>query len=312
MSSSIESPHPSGAEPPWVPDVTHPPRNRPAPCCKIKGFITEGSDPSPPVVIVPPPPPPNDNFDHVQEIFGTFGSIEGTTLGATREAGEPVIPGTAGGPSAWYKWTAPTSGWQRFEITSPYFNAAIGVYTGTALNALTLVTSDKELFPEVEFSAVAGTTYYLAIAGQATVDVGHFSLNWGPSSQPNNKFVNAEDITNAVGFPSGILRSNQAATREDGEPINASSPGGPSVWFKWQSLGGAEIVFTLETIAGWRGTLGVYTGAAVNALTRITDSAAEPASVDFTPTIGVSYFIEVAGYGPDDHGQFRLKWTAAG
>src|SRR5213593_4436723 len=63
--------------------------------------------------------PNNDNFAAAQAITGTSGSITGTNVEATKEAGEPNHAGNAGGKSVWYSWTAPRRARRRSTPPAP-------------------------------------------------------------------------------------------------------------------------------------------------------------------------------------------------
>src|SRR5439155_9822770 len=52
----------------------------------------------------------NDNFAACLFIGGVNGTMYGSTVGATKEPGEPNHAGKTGGASTWYCWTAPVSG----------------------------------------------------------------------------------------------------------------------------------------------------------------------------------------------------------
>lgn len=77
-------------------------------------------------------PPENDNFANAVELFGDSGTVSGTTVNATREAGEP-----AGDASVWYQWT-PSKPWNAVLGLATNFQN-IGIYTGDAVNSLTQV-----------------------------------------------------------------------------------------------------------------------------------------------------------------------------
>jgi subtilisin-like proprotein convertase family protein len=113
----------------------------------------------------------NDNFSFLTYIGGGGGSVRGSNLGATKEAGEPNHGGNAGGASIWYGWTAPISGVATFNTVGSTFNTLLSVYTGTALNNLTQVASNDDidaagnLQSQVSFNVVGLTRYNIAIDG---------------------------------------------------------------------------------------------------------------------------------------------------
>ena len=122
--------------------------------------------------------PANDNFAGAEPISGRSLLIDGTNVQATLESGEPQIRGRIGGKSLWYRWTAPAAGRFQFGLQSDGFDPLLAVYTGTALNSLTLVDSSDDADAEaggtstatsslVTINATAGTTYYVQVDGNA-------------------------------------------------------------------------------------------------------------------------------------------------
>jgi hypothetical protein len=118
-------------------------------------------------------PPSNDNFANALNLPEIVAGYPVGNNEATKEANEPNHAGNSGGASVWFKWTAPvtrtmTATTNRGTIA----DSLLAVYTGNALNALTLVISNDDILPPnrrstVIFQAVAGTTYYIAVDGYA-------------------------------------------------------------------------------------------------------------------------------------------------
>jgi Calx-beta domain-containing protein/uncharacterized protein DUF4214 len=147
--------------------------------------------------LVVPNPPPNDNFANAQVIINCSGSVNGTNVGASRESGEinhlstTNDPTGGGSRSIWYQWQAPSSGSVTFDTSGSPFDTVLGVYTGSAVNALTVIAQQDDVVPgtvrtsSVTFNAVAGTTYKIAVDGYnnggAGGDVGPVTLNWSAS-----------------------------------------------------------------------------------------------------------------------------------
>ena len=106
--------------------------------------------------------PLNDDFAGAQVVSGESVIVQATTVKATRETGEPLILGNAGGRSLWYSWTAPST--RRYQVSaySDDTDTLCAIYTGTALNTLTLVTAGDNNGPDTSalctFDAIAGTT----------------------------------------------------------------------------------------------------------------------------------------------------------
>jgi hypothetical protein len=113
-----------------------------------------------------PTGPANDAFASAASLGGT---ASGTTVGATKEPGEPNHAGIAGGHSIWWTWTATASGSATITTAGSSFDTLLAVYTGTALSALTAVASNDDANgttqSQVVFTAAAGTTYRVAVDG---------------------------------------------------------------------------------------------------------------------------------------------------
>ena len=78
---------------------------------------------------------------------GVSGSTAGTNTSASTETGEPDPLGIGIGgivETVWYVWTAPADGAYSFTTAGSSFDAELGVYTGTAVNALTLQSLKKK------------------------------------------------------------------------------------------------------------------------------------------------------------------------
>jgi len=137
----------------------------------------------------PAAPPPNDNFANaiILTSGGCCSSNAGTTIEATKEPSEPNHAGNPGGHSVWYKWTYTFSYLSGYTFTlrnSPApFDTLLAVYTGSSVDALTLVASNDDYgstptqyTSTVYFQAVPGTTYYIAVDGFGGAS-GNFNLN---------------------------------------------------------------------------------------------------------------------------------------
>jgi len=153
---------------------------------------------------VPPPAPLpaayNDDFAASHVLVGCSGRLTGTNLNSTRETGEPnhlsTTNGNAGRHSIWYQWQAPSSGNVTFTTAGSAYDTVLGVYTGTSVNALTIITQNDDIpdvpgqphqvTSSVSFSVVAGNTYRIAVDGFNNGgdggDMGPLKLNWTQNS----------------------------------------------------------------------------------------------------------------------------------
>ena len=145
--------------------------------------------------------PPNDDFANALVLRGTpdrdgdiYDGDLGTTVGATKEAGEPNHAGNGGGASLWYSWTPNRNGAVEIETcdVDTKFDTLLAVYTKSGpvppFSNLTPVASNNnwnnsECDPpdsRVKFDASAGTTYYIALDGSGGATGPFFLFLWAP------------------------------------------------------------------------------------------------------------------------------------
>ena len=140
-----------------------------------------------------PSPPANDNFASAQLISGCSGSVNGTNVGSTHEAGEPnhLPDGSGGTHSVWYQWQAPISASVTIDTAGSNYDTALAVYTGTAVNNLVAIAKNDDVNPGivqtsiVTFNATANTIYRIAVDGfdgGDGGDAGPIKLNWNQSN----------------------------------------------------------------------------------------------------------------------------------
>ena len=124
-------------------------------------------------------PPPNDAFASAQ-VLSTPASVPGTTVEATREAGEPNYDdqyGVYGQGTVWYSWTAPKTSRYRVADCGVANDSRIFIFTGSSLGDLKRAPdgtfsahdgpldcgpSDSHGASEI-FDATAGTTYRIVV-----------------------------------------------------------------------------------------------------------------------------------------------------
>ncbi len=111
-----------------------------------------------------------DAFAQPRVIPGGGGRLLGSTLGATREPGEPFHAGNVGGHSLWFAWTAPASATVTVDTIGSNFDTLLAVYTGTVLTNLTLLAANDDgaginFNSRLTFAATAGVTYLIAVDG---------------------------------------------------------------------------------------------------------------------------------------------------
>ena len=271
--------------------------------------------------------PDNDNFSAAASLRAATGTVFGTNVDATVEAGEPAHTGNAGGASAWYRWVAPYTGVATFDTFGSGFDTLLAVYTGSSVNALTPVASNDDALgfkwtSQAGFPVTAGTAYYVAVDGYNDGTNGPargtFALNWdlAPSAgvtQPNDMFASAVPLSGPAGSVAG---SSFGATSESGEPIHAAVGGGRSVWFRWTAPYDAQFTFSTDGSA-FNTVLAAYTGIAVNGLsqTAADDDIAwndQQSLITINASQGTTYSIAIDGwkttYSGTASGDYLLTW----
>jgi thiol-disulfide isomerase/thioredoxin len=135
--------------------------------------------------------PVNDMFGNRAVITGTNIVVTGTTVGATKEAGEPYHAGDSGGASIWWSWQAPTNGIATISTAGSSFDTLLGVYTGSPVSALAAIASDDDdpdtgtLTSKVVFTATASQIYQIAVDGYGGASgVVKLSVSLAPPSPP--------------------------------------------------------------------------------------------------------------------------------
>ena len=257
-------------------------------------------------------PPANDRFDEAQSAGEALSfSVSGHNAVASKEAGEPNHGGNAGGRSVWLEWTPFVGGKVKISVCSGTdgFDPLLGIYTGTAVNALSTVAGDDNSAgaecstpngSAVTVEVTAGTKYMIAIDGKGPSE-GSFALT--ATEIPNDDFANAMPIDQ---LPAGFSDDNEAATKQTGEPSHAGNAGGASVWYRWTAGSAGKVTISTCTFGGLDTLLAVYTGSAVNALTPVVSNddsgagcEATDSRVEFTASAGTTYRIAVDGKGGD-------------
>ncbi|MBI5385083.1 MAG: lamin tail domain-containing protein [Verrucomicrobia bacterium] len=156
--------------------------------------------------------PANDNFVNGFVLTGTVVATNGNSAvpsNATRENGEPRVSGSQflGGRTVWFRWTAPVSGPTLIDTTNSAFNTLLGVYTGSAVNALTQVAANDNVRDGVTSSAVTiqaveGVTYHIVVDGRGQgfgAASGPYNLNLRVLAQ-----VAITSPTNGAVFQQGV------------------------------------------------------------------------------------------------------------
>jgi hypothetical protein len=247
--------------------------------------------------------PPNDHFGAAQALTGATGTVTGTTLGASLEAGEPSHGQGANG-SVWYSWTSTATAPVTFETCGSGFDTLLAVYTGAALAQLTQVVQNDDgcsVQSRVRLNAQAGAAYRIAVAGFE--EQGELTLKW-LHPPANDDRARATTLTGARGTHSG---SSVGATREANDP--APLRGAP-VWFRWRAPSSASVAFSTCT-ASFDTVLAVYldrpAGLRIAASSDDACASGDGSLVVLHPRPGATYAIAVDGIRAAT-GTFTLVW----
>ena len=219
------------------------------------------------------PPPTNDMFAARKALSGTSVFEAGTNRGASREPGEPAHAGKSGGTSVWWTWTAPGDGTVTIDTEGSTFDTTLGVYTGSAVDALTEIASNDDINgpnqpSRVSFAVVSGTTYQIAVDGfgGATGDL-YLRIN-AALSPANDRFDRAIVLAGSSVVVAGSTRN---CTLEPGEPVHVSDGNElvvGSTWWIWTAPSDG-IATVSATATDWPGAnLMVYAGDRLDALVR--------------------------------------------
>jgi hypothetical protein len=258
----------------------------------------------------------NDDVANPTQLEGESGTLVQARPFATIEPGEPNHGGVPGGASVWYRWTAPRSGRFGFDTYgSGLVDLHLAVYTGHSLDTLTQVAAGDDapgarfdyLSPRVEFEALRGTSYLIAVDTFQGL-TGGFHLSWR-RPPGNDDVADAQRIQGPIGTTDGV---SLVASGESGEPDRIGG-GGASVWYRWRAPTDGPVLIDTGG-SDFDTTLSVYTGRVRSHLTLVTeaDGPLLNAMVTFTATAGTDYLIAVDGFRQPDTlaaaGNVRLRW----
>ncbi len=126
--------------------------------------------------------PPNDSFANRQVILPPGGTTNGSNVGATKEGGEPNHAGNSGGASVWYVWVPGVSGTVTVDTCTSSFDTTLGVYTGTAVSALTTVASNDDSNNCAAASQQSSLTFFANYGSQYRIAVDGFDSGSGAAT----------------------------------------------------------------------------------------------------------------------------------
>ncbi|MEO6393412.1 MAG: VCBS repeat-containing protein [Pyrinomonadaceae bacterium] len=192
--------------------------------------------------------PANDNFANAQLLSGVSGTVTGTTVAATKEAGEPAHALNKGGNSVWYKFVSPGTGVLSLDTFGSGFNTTLAVYVGSSFAGFTqLSASDNNerygsgnIASNLSVGTRPGGIYFIAVDGfnnGGGAASGNVLLNFNfANAMDNDSFAGVINYHLAGSLKTSVINgTNVGASKEAGEPAHAGNAGGRSIWFKWSN-----------------------------------------------------------------------------
>jgi hypothetical protein len=238
------------------------------------------------------PPPANDLLGSAQVLSGASATATADTRGALEEPGEPAL----GGASVWYRWTVPANGVAVIDTCGSSYQTVLGVFTGSAVTALTPLGTTQDACPNgwrVRFPATAGTEYKIDVNGLAG-RIGDAAVAVRVVPPPaNDQLAGAQALT---GETVDVAADTRGAFKQSGEPSHAGNAGGASLWYRWTAP--SDGVLVAETCGSSFDTLlAVYTGASFPLTVQGSDNGACGLGdrVRVPVTAGTPYLIAVDG-----------------
>lgn len=182
-----------------------------------------------------------DDFADREVLTDESGRIEGSNVGATREANEPRHGGKAGGRSVWISWLAPADGIATFETDGSTFDTLLSAFyfsspSDTTLDKLREIARNDDASviaaptSLIQFGARAGMMYHIAVDGFGGT-AGDIRLRW--------------DFANATSPPPVIVSvpEDQAVIEGDTVVLTVDMETTPELRLQWRLNGqsfGAE------------------------------------------------------------------------
>jgi len=268
--------------------------------------------------------PFGDEFSAANSFFFGLNGQPYNNINATKEAGEPNHAGNAGGRSLWFTLAnSNITGLVSIDTQGSTIDTLLAVYTGNAVNTLTLVASNDDNgapngASSLTFDFQSSQTYYIAIDGKNGAS-GLVFANTKFAPPLNDDFINAEILSGSSGSitPASSPNNIGVATSEPGEPLHAGQVGGGSVWFEWTAPQSGQVI--MDTVgSGFDTLLGVYQGNSVTTLLEIASndddgSTQGTSKVVFWATAGNTYKIAVDskqnGAPAVSSGVIQLDWS---
>lgn len=288
-------------------------------------------------------PPANDNFANADPLnAGVPSRAYAGLTDATREPGEPVVPGSDTDRTVWLSWTATANGLVRVSTCDTgnvaFTGGSLGIYTGASVTNLTPLAQATDNcgngFSNAitsPISVTAGQTYFIQV-GEDTASTSadaSVSVDFASSVPANDDLANASVITGSL--PQTIDANNHLATNQAGEPdINVGSQpeNTNSIWYSW--VAPSDETIALDTCSSLPASgeddsmdseIWVYSAAGTTSnfgdLTseESDDDGCDSYNLSYVTqdvTAGTTYYIRVSNYGDGVGEDYKLRMRVLG
>ena len=251
------------------------------------------------------PSPFNDDFEQAMELRKDPIVVHANNHHATPETGEP-IPSGHGSNTVWFRVQAKVAGLTIANTAGSSFDTNMAVYAGETMEQLVLVgtsdDTDEASSSRIDWQAVEGTVYHIAVAGKDNQS-GFIKLT--VSGPPVEDFL--ADALAVPNFSFTYTSDNTNASKEPGEAGHAGLPGGGSLWLKLRladhGLASQEVVLSTRN-SEFDTVLAVYTSsvepATHDSLIEVTSNDDAPygdtfSEVSFFANAQTTYYIVTDG-----------------
>jgi len=216
------------------------------------------------------PRPLNDDFENATVFASANAKSSSFNATATIQPGEPAHAAEGSGRSTWWRWQAPADGPVAVSTEGSDFRSALAVYTGSSLDALSVVEAAAEpgegelVGASLSFDAAREEIYFIAVDGLGG-ETGNISLSLGQEA-PNGLFESREPVE---GINLRRFANNFSAAAEPGEPSHAENAPARSVWWSWRSPYTGVVAISTSASSGVDTVLAVYQGDRLDSLTEL-------------------------------------------
>jgi hypothetical protein len=255
------------------------------------------------ITVGTPPARFGDDFARRGVMTGFTNTILGNTAGFTREAGEPKHDGRNGTHSGWISWTAPASGPCVLDTFGSAFDTVLAVYTNSSLALLGKVVSNDDANQDtsesqINFNAVGGTVYQIAIDGFSATAAGAFTFH---CSLPNPLPIILEQpqsqvVTQGVNVTFSVTTTGPGPQRYQWRFNNGNINNATNRTLVRNNVGAANDGTYVVVVSNSSGS--VTSAPAILSVITQPFITTQPADQNVLPGSNVTFFVRATGLAP--------------